>query len=114
MRIGLARHFVDFFVCGSFLLFMFRIFHAVLSVHLSLVVACWETANLLVLMFVMFSHAFVTFPCRFEGQVWYLIVAIPDRRLLPYSTYMLSWLKSLFILAAGGSHSTFFQNESDP
>ena len=30
------------------------------------------------LLFVMFDCVFVTFPCGILGQVWYLIVSIPD------------------------------------
>ena len=30
------------------------------------------------LLFVMFNCVFVTFPCGILGQVWYLIVSIPD------------------------------------
>ena len=30
------------------------------------------------LLFVMFTIAFVTFPCGILGHVWYLIVSIPD------------------------------------
>ena len=33
---------------------------------------------------VMFYCVFVTFPCGFLGQVWYLIVSIPDPCLLTY------------------------------
>ena len=58
--------------------------HAVLSVHCSLVVTCWERANLMALVYVMFSCVFVTFPCGVLGQVWYLIVLIPDLCLLSY------------------------------
>ena len=54
--------------------------HTVLSVPCSLVVTCWERANLLVLLYVMFSCVFVTN----LGQLWYLIVLIPDLCLLPY------------------------------
>ena len=32
----------------------------------------------------MFSCVFVTFPCGVLGQVWYLIVSIPDLCLLTY------------------------------
>ena len=32
----------------------------------------------------MFSRVFVAFPCGVLGQVWYLIVSIPDLCLLPY------------------------------
>ena len=61
-----------------FLLFMFRVCHAVLSVHCNLVVTCWERAGLLALLCVVFSCVLVTFPCCVLGQVWYLIVSIPD------------------------------------
>ena len=30
------------------------------------------------LLFVMFNCVYVTFPCGIQGQVWYLIVSIPD------------------------------------
>ena len=40
--------------CGSFLLFMFCVCHAFLSVHCKLVVTCWERANLLALLYVCF------------------------------------------------------------
>ena len=49
-----------------------------------LVVTCWERADLLDLLYVMFSCVFVTFPCGVLGQVWSLIVLIPDLCLLPY------------------------------
>ena len=49
-----------------------------------LVVTCWERANLLALLSVMFCCGFVTFPCAFLGQVWYLIASIRDLNLLTY------------------------------
>ena len=49
-----------------------------LSVHCSLVATCWERADLLALLYVLFYCVFVTFPCGVLGQVWYLIVSIPD------------------------------------
>ena len=64
--------------------FIFHVCHAFLSVHCSLVVTCWERANLLALLYVMFSCVFVTFPCGVLGQVWYLIVSIPGVCLLTY------------------------------
>ena len=67
-----------------FLLFMFCVCHAILSVHCSLVVNCLERACLLALLCVMFSFVFVTFPCGVLGQVWFLIVSIPYLSLLPY------------------------------
>ena len=50
----------------------------------SLVVTCWERADLLASLYVMFSSVFVTFPYSVLGQVWYLIVSIPDLCLLSY------------------------------
>ena len=70
------------FFCGPFLLFMFCVHYAVLSVHCSLVATCWERAGLLALLYVMFSCVIVTFSCVVLGQVWYLIVSIPDFYLL--------------------------------
>ena len=52
--------------------------------YCSLVVSCWEIAGLLALLFMMFSGVLVTFPCGALGQVWYLIILIPDLCLLTY------------------------------
>ena len=41
-------------------------------------ITCWEKADLLDLLCVVFSCVFVTFPYGFPGRVWYLIVLIPD------------------------------------
>ena len=41
-------------------------------------ITCWEKADLLDLLCVVFSRVFVTFLYGFPGQVWYLIVWIPD------------------------------------
>ena len=57
---------------------------SVMSVYCSLVVNCWEKADLLALLCVMFSFAFVCFPCGVLGQVWNFIVSIPDLCLLLY------------------------------
>ena len=72
------------FLCGFFLLFVFRVClcYTVLFVPFSLVFTCLERADLLALLFVMFSCVFVTFPYGVPGQVWYMIVSIPQ--LLPY------------------------------
>ena len=70
--------------CGSFLLFMFHVCHAFLSVHCSLMVTCWEKAYLFALLCMMFYCVFVTFPCRVWGQVWNLIVSISDLCLFTY------------------------------
>ena len=66
------------------MLFMFRVCHAFLSVHSSLVVTCWERDGLLALMYVMLSCVIVTFQCPVLGQVSCLIVSIPEVFLLTY------------------------------
>ena len=62
---------------------MFRVFFFV-KLFCSLVVTCWEKADLLALLYAMLSCVFVTFPYSVPGQVWYLIVPIPDLCLLSY------------------------------
>ena len=47
------------------------------------------------LSFVMFNCAFITFPCGILGQVWCLIVSIPD---LCYLSYFRSCLADLYNL----------------
>ena len=50
-----------------------------MPVSCSRVVICWERADLLAVLYVMFScFFFVTFPHGVLDQVWYLIVSIPD------------------------------------
>ena len=69
-----------FFFCGSFLLFMVHVClcYIVLSVPCSLLITCWERADLLALLCVVFFCVFVTFPYGVPGQMWYKIVSIPD------------------------------------
>ena len=63
--------------------------HAFASVHSCLVVTCWERADLLAL--VCDVHCgFVTFPDGILGQVWYLIVLIPDLCHFSYFDYHIS------------------------
>ena len=66
---------------------MLHVYHAVLSVHCSLVVTCWKRAGPMALLIVVFSCVFVIFPCGVLDQVWYLIVSFPDLWLLPYSVH---------------------------
>ena len=61
---------------------MFRVCHALLSVHCSLVVTYWERANLLALVYVMFTCVLSFSPHGVLDRVWYLIVSIPDICLL--------------------------------
>ena len=84
-----------YFLCGSFVLFMACVCHAFASVHCCLVVTYWLRANLFV-PFVMFNCIFVTLPCGILGQVWYVIVSIPDRCRLSYFTSS-TWTYGLLI-----------------
>ena len=64
-------------------------------------ITCWERADLLALLCVMFSCVFVTIPHGVSDQVLYLIVSIPDLCLLYFKRvkiravhtckYLLSW-----------------------
>ena len=74
------------FLCGPFLLFMFHVClcYAVLSAPCSLAFTCWERADNLGLLCVMFSCVFVTLPHSVQGKVWYLIVSTSDICLLSY------------------------------
>ena len=65
-----------FFLCLVFLM-LSRLFIATLWSPAGKELATW-------LLFVMFNCVFVTFPCGILGQVWYLIVSIPDLRRLSY------------------------------
>ena len=71
--------------CGPQWIF-FAIFsylcYAILSVHCSFVIICWERADLLALLCVFFFFFFFFFDTILygvSGQLWYLIVLIPDR-----------------------------------
>ena len=57
--------------------FLSCVSHAFASVHCCLLVTCWEWAGLLTLVGDVYC-IFVTFPCGILGQVWYLIVLLPD------------------------------------
>ena len=60
---------------------MFRVCHA----FCLFIVALWSPAGLLALLCVMgYFGIFVNFPFGVLGQVWYLIVSIPDICLLTY------------------------------
>ena len=47
----------------------------------------WKKTDLLALLYVMFSGVFCHFTMYVLGQVWYLIISIPDLCLLPYLGY---------------------------
>ena len=49
----------------------------VFVMHCCPVVTCWVRTDLLALVCDIYCD-FVTFPCGILGQVWYLIVSIPD------------------------------------
>ena len=65
---------------------------SVMSVYCSLVVTCWRRADLLAaLLCETFSCAFVTFPYGVLGQMWYLVVSIPNFCLLSFISGSLSF-----------------------
>ena len=70
------------FFCGFFSLFVFHVCQAVLPGSYSLVGTCWERAELLAYLYVMYSCIFVTFPYSILRQVWHLIESVPDLCLL--------------------------------
>ena len=55
-----------------------------MSIYCSLVVTCWERADSFAILCVTFFLCFVTFQYGVLGQVWYLIVSIPDLCFLSY------------------------------
>ena len=63
-----------------YLCFMF-VCHTVLSVPCSIVIACWEMADPLALLYVMFSCALPLSHYDVLGKVWYLIVLFPGASL---------------------------------
>ena len=58
--------------------------YIVMSVLSCVVVNCREKADLFTLLCVKFSCVLVTFPYVVSGQIWYLIVSIPELCLLLY------------------------------
>ena len=58
------------------------------------IAALWSPAGLGLiswLSFVIFNCVFVTFPYGILGQVWYLIVLLPDLCQLSYFNWLLKW-----------------------
>ena len=83
------------FFCGSFVFLMSCVSHSFASVHCCLVVSCWERADLLALVGDV-NCIFCFFLCGILGQVWYLIVSIPDLCTLTYFHYILKASRILF------------------
>ena len=72
--------------------------------------ACWEISNLLTLLRVMFSCAFVTFPYGIPGQLWHFIVSIPDICLLRFIGKSINGFRHADpeSFVRGGPNLTFF------
>ena len=79
----------------------------VLSAPFSLVVTCWERADLLALLYVIFLCVFVTFSHGVLGQLSYLIVSISDLCLLPYFTVYSNRSKLTRALTLNNPKTTF-------
>ena len=69
------------------------------SVYMCFVVTCWERADILALVCSVCCE-FVTFPL---GQVWYLIVSIPDLCTLTYYDHVLKKLNFELLTPSPGS-----------
>ena len=71
--------------CGSYLLLIFHIclYYVALSIPCSLLITCLKRSAHWALLSMMY-YIYVTFPYGISGQVWYLIVSIPNMRLLHY------------------------------
>ena len=67
----IVTSFMDHLYYLCLVCFMLRLFIAALWSFAGKGLTSW-------LLFVMFDCVFVTFPCGILGQVWYLIVSIPD------------------------------------
>ena len=78
----------------TFCFFMFRVCHAFLSVHCSLV-SNWPLAVLCV----MLLCVCITFQCGVLGQMWYLTVSIPDVCLFTYFNIEPPYLEQLIIIS---------------
>ena len=83
------------FFYGSFFNLCFVFVFIILS---SFVVTCWERADLLLLLCVMFSCVLVTFPYGVTGQAWHLLVLIPYICVLPYLEGYFISVKCAFFL----------------
>ena len=55
------------------------------------------------LLFVMFNCVFVTFPCGILGQVWYLIVSIPNLCHISYYVFLCLLLSHMVSLVRCGT-----------
>ena len=75
-------------VCYAFV----RVYLYVRSVYMCLVVTCWERADLLALVCGVILYVF-HFPIGILGQVWYLIVLIPD---ILFWQYLYSFLAVVY------------------
>ena len=64
------------YLCLVFIMLL-RLFTAALRLPAGNGLTSW-------LLFVMLNNVFVSFPCGILGQVWYLIVSIPDLCRLSY------------------------------
>ena len=60
------------------MLLVFRVYRVFLTVHCSPMVTCWERADLLALLYVMFYCFLVTSQYDVLGQVWCLTLLIHE------------------------------------
>ena len=82
------------------MLFMFRVCHGFLPCC-HLLGKGWPLGSLVC---DVFWGVFLTFPCGILGQVWYLIVMIPDLCLLTYFVYQCLDNVGMYQYAKYGKH----------
>ena len=70
----------------SILFCVYRVQYTGLSVPVNLVITCWERADHLTLLCLVFPCVFVIFLYGVSDQVWYLILSIPDFCLLFFNS----------------------------
>ena len=93
------------FFCGSFLIFVLRV---CLSYCLVCFLQAVKGAGLLAHLYVMVSCVYITFPYDVLGQVWYLIVSIPDMT----SSLLLYGLLHLWLVRVGVNLYVFVADEA--
>ena len=90
------------------MIFLSCVGHFFASVNSCLVATCWKRADLLA-----FVCDFVTFPCGILGQMWYLIVSIPDFCHLSYFAIVTFYVFTvLFILYLASCLHTIIWHKS--
>ena len=71
--------------------------HVFVMLSRLIIAALWSPAGKWLTSWLLFNCVFVTFPCGFLGQVWCLIVSIPDLCHLSYFNVQPSQILFLYL-----------------